>query len=126
VLLDTLRALEVALHRPETRLDGQTLVLLLHERFREFGRSGRIYTKAEMIDAIHHETHAAEIWAQDFHVEPLAEGLALLTYRSAHVGVNGKLERHINRASLWRLTEHGWQMLFHQGTPTEGFERRVI
>ena len=125
MLLDTLRALEVALHQPETRRDGETLARLLDERFREFGRSGRIYTKAEVIAEIHQETHAAEIWPQDFHVEPLAEGPALLTYRSAHVGVNGQLERHTNQASLWRLTERGWQMLFHQGTPTAGFERRA-
>ena len=38
---------------------------------------------AEAIAEIHQETDAAEIWAQDFHVEPLAAGLALLTYRSA-------------------------------------------
>ncbi|HET6369798.1 MAG TPA: DUF4440 domain-containing protein, partial [Nitrospiria bacterium] len=64
-----------------------------------------------------------EVWSQDFQVEPLSQEAALLTYRSAHVNNEGELERHTNRASLWQLTEHGWQMFFHQGTPTEAFQK---
>jgi hypothetical protein len=63
--------------------------------------------------------------SQDFEHEQLAAGLALLTYRSAHVKAGGAIERHTLRASLWELTEIGWQLRFHQGTPTEAFEVRT-
>ena len=123
MLLDTLRTLEATLHQPDVRGDSERLDRLLHERFREYGRSGRIYTKAEILSEFTHEPQTYEVWSQDFHVHPLSEDLALLTYRSAHINSDGELERYTNRASLWQLTEHGWQMLFHQGTPTEVFRK---
>jgi uncharacterized protein YndB with AHSA1/START domain len=122
-LLDTLRTLEVALHQPEVRSDLARLERLLHESFRESGRSGRTYTRAEVLAEFSREPQAYEVWPQDFQLQPLSEGLALLTYRSAHVKSDGALERYTNRSSLWQLTEHGWQLLFHQGTPTDAFPR---
>jgi hypothetical protein len=123
VLLDTLRTLEVALHQPAVRSDRRKLDRLLRDRFREFGRSGGIYTKAEIVTEFAHHPRTYEVWSQDFRVEPLSEGLALLTYRSAHINGDGELDRHTNRSSLWRLTQDGWKMLFHQGTPTDAFLR---
>jgi hypothetical protein len=125
VLLDTLRTLEVTLHQPEVRSNSERLDRLLHERFRELGRSGQIYTKAEILSEFTREPQTYEVWSQDFQVEPLSEDVALLTYRSAHINSAGELERHTNRMSLWQLTERGWQMRFHQGTPTEAFQRDV-
>ena len=121
LLLDTLRTLEVALHQSAVRSDPRKLDRLLHDRFREFGRSGRIYTKAEIVTEFAYQPQTYEVWSQDFRVEPLSESLALLTYRSAHINSDGELARHTNRSSLWQLTEDGWQMLFHQGTPTDAF-----
>jgi len=122
-LLETLRTLEVALHQPQVRSDREQLDRLLHPRFREFGRSGRIYSKADILAELPDEPQAYEVWSQELEVEPLSEDLALITYRSAHINGDGELERHTNRSSLWQLTEHGWQMLFHQGTPTDAFSR---
>jgi len=56
----------------------------------------------------------------------LSEGLALLTYRSASIGRDGELADHAHRSSLWELTENGWRMRFHQGTPTASFVRNAI
>ena len=39
----------------------------------------------------------------------------LVTYPSE---VDGLLA---NRSSIWRLTDDGWQMEFHQGTPESGW-----
>jgi hypothetical protein len=120
-LLAAIQALEVEIHQPDVRSDLSRLDQLLHPRFREFGRSGRIYTKAEMLAEFSQQLQTHEVWSQDFQLEPLTEGLALLTYKSAHINSAGTLERHANRASLWQLTGVGWQMLFHQGTPTAAF-----
>jgi len=122
-LLATLKGLEVALHRPEVRGNPEKLEGLLHPDFREFGRSGRVYTRAEILAEVSAQQPADEIWSQDFQVEPLAEGLALLTYKSAHVDEKGELVRHTLRSSLWQFAERGWRMRFHQGTATEAFQR---
>lgn len=124
-LLETLRALEVALHQPDVRSDREQLDRLLHPRFREFGRSGRIYSKAQILAELSKQAPTYKVWSQDFEVEPLTEGLALLTYESAHVNDAGELERCTHRSSLWQLTGCGWQMRFHQGTPTEAFPRNA-
>jgi hypothetical protein len=127
-LLPTLRRLELALHQPALRASAAGLAALLHPAFREFGRSGAVYTREAMLAHLPAGAEPAPaIWAQDFAVEPLGEGVALLTYRSAHVGPGGQLERHTNRASVWQLGADGrWQMRFHQGTPTAPFERGAL
>jgi hypothetical protein len=92
-LLSTLHALEVELHHPGVACDVARLEQLLHPDFHEVGRSGR----------------------------PLGAGVALLTYRSAHRRLDGSLEQHTYRSSVWVEGEGRWQLLYHQGTPTEGF-----
>lgn len=117
-LLDTLRALEIALHDPVNRYDAAKLNELLHPSFKEFGRSGASYSFSDIISQSTPSEVLPKIHAQDFAVEALSEDFALLTYRSAYVDESGGLYRHTNRSSLWQLSESGWQMRFHQGTPT--------
>jgi hypothetical protein len=120
--LSTLRALECELHEPKARRDAARLGQLLHADFHEFGHSGRSYTRAEIFERLQAETEPTKVHAQDFQLLKLAEAAFLLTYRSAHVAASGLLERHTNRASVWRHELDGWQMVFHQGTPTDGFD----
>jgi hypothetical protein len=122
-LLETLRTLEVALHQPQVRSDRNRLDGLLHPRFREVGRSGGVYTRADILAEFSDQPPSYEVCSQEFQVEQLTEGLALLTYKSAHINAHGELERHTHRSSLWQLTARGWQMRFHQGTPTDAFLR---
>lgn len=123
MLLETIKELEVSLHDPKVRRSVARLEALLHPSFREFGRSGAVYSREELLTHVSSEGQQPKIWAQDFALELSSEGLALLTYRSAHVGEQGELHRHTNRASLWQLTESGWKIRFHQGTPTQAFEK---
>lgn len=125
VLLETLRSLEMALHQPEVRRDRGRLNVLLHKHYREFGRSGRIYERAEVLDEFSGQPQTYKVWSQEYRVESLGESVALLTYKSAHVGDDGSLERYTIRSSLWLHTENGWQLLFHQGTPTAPFQRHA-
>ncbi len=120
-LLETLRSLEEGLHRPEVRSDRGELDRLLHPAFREFGRSGDVYERADILAEFSDRPQAYEVWAQDFYVLPLSDAVALLTYKSAHVTRSGELEHYTNRSSVWRLTAAGWRLIFHQGTPTEAF-----
>jgi hypothetical protein len=117
-VLDTLRALECELHDPSVRRSRERLSALLHPTFREFGRSGAVYSRAHVIEQLLNESIAFAVHAQDFAVLELAPSMVLLTYRSRHV-MHGHLEGHANRSSIWRREASGWQMVFHQGTPTE-------
>jgi hypothetical protein len=121
-LLATLRALEVELHRPAARSDARRLDALLHAEFREYGRSGRSYSRADIFAHLLAAPSHATVVADRFTLRQLAPDVALLTYRSAHRGDDGALERHTLRASIWQRGRDGWQMSFHQGTPTGPFE----
>jgi hypothetical protein len=123
LLLNTLRALEIELHKPSTRANVSRLGKLLHPLFRELSRSGRQYSREEVLAEFSKNGMPYEIHSQDYQVEPLAKDLALLTYRSAHSTASGALDRYSLRASLWQLTDDGWQLRFHQGTPSEAFGR---
>lgn len=125
VLLEKLKELEGSLHDPQVRCNSKWLGALLHSSFRELGRSGTEYTRQEILSHVSSEEPQPSIWAQDYVLEILSEGLALLTYRSAHVDECAELQRYTNRASLWQLTEDGWKMRFHQGTPTQPFEKHT-
>ncbi|MBD1875457.1 DUF4440 domain-containing protein [Nodosilinea sp. FACHB-131] len=124
-LLAILRELECELHQPQCRADRERLEQLLAIDFREFGRSGASYTRNDILARLPLETEAPQIHAQDFAVHELADSIVLLTYRSAHRSLSGELFRHTNRSSIWRLGSTGWQMVFHQGTPTDSFDQSV-
>ena len=122
-LLNHLRELEVALHQPSIRSDPDRLDTLLHDSFTEFGRSGRSYNKTDVMRQLLSEQPTRTIWSQDFSVAEIAAGVALLTYKSAHLDGNGKVYRHTLRSSIWQRTADGWQMRFHQGTATDAFTK---
>lgn len=116
-----LRALELQLHLPAVRSDAAALARLLHADFTEIGRSGRAYTRAEMVAHLLEPDDAqppVTIVADAFVLSELAPGAALLNYRSAHRTADGGLQRHTLRSSLWLHTPQGWQLRFHQGTAT--------
>lgn len=120
-LLKELRDLEIRLHQREVRSNVEQLDALLHDSFVEFGRSGQCYNKAEIIEQLLLESATKSVWSQDFTVEEISAGVALLLYKSAHRHETGALTRHANRSSLWQLTDRGWQLRFHQGTATAEF-----
>ncbi|MDP2323481.1 MAG: DUF4440 domain-containing protein [Gammaproteobacteria bacterium] len=124
-ILSTLTELECELHDRSVRRNRQRLMQLIHPSFLEFGRSGASYTLAGILAHVPSEAEANPIHAQDFAAHQLAGSVFLLTYKSAHVSSSGELERHALRSSIWRLEPAGWQMVFHQGTPTAAFDQRT-
>jgi len=116
-LLERLRILETELHRLETRQNAKRLEQLLHPDFVEFARSGRRYSRSEVLAEFSGLGAAlAPVRAENFELAELGDGVALLTYSSAHESPTGELDRLTLRSSLWVETESGWQMRFHQGT----------
>jgi hypothetical protein len=118
MLLKELRSLETELHTIEARRNRQRMETLLHPDFVEFGRSGRRYTRTDILNEFGPTNVLPTVRSGSFDLAVLAEGIALLTYASAHEDADGKQSRHTLRSSVWVCTEIGWQIRFHQGTPT--------
>jgi hypothetical protein len=120
-LLERLQGLEIELHRLETRRDRGRLEQLLHPDFVEVARSGRCYSRSEVLAEFSTDDGAVleTVRAGNFELAELRPGCALLIYSSAHEGPDGELYRRTLRSSLWVETEGGWQMRFHQGTAVE-------
>jgi hypothetical protein len=115
-LLQELQALEVELHHPGVRCSRERLEKLLHPEFHEVGRSGRSYTRETIVNFLASQESQPAIASEDFSVSVLATGVALLTYRSAHVEQDAALVNHTLRSSIWLKASQGWQLRYHQGT----------
>jgi hypothetical protein len=110
---------------PSVRRDTATVAELLSDDFREFGSSGRIYTKLDILAELSIESPAM-ITLNDFTCDLIAPSVALVTYRSLATHDNRPGSQAL-RSSLWVLMpgesryglptrEGSWQMQFHQGT----------
>jgi hypothetical protein len=118
--LDLIRALEEELFKQSVRSSPEAVSNLLADCFVEFGCSGRMYEREEVVRRLAAEsvetleTHSA----RDFALIPLADDVVLLTYRSFRLA-EGEKDRHTLRSSIWKFIGGRWQMVFHQGTPTD-------
>jgi hypothetical protein len=102
--------LEAKLMDPEVRKDRDQVAALLHADFREFGSSGREWSKETVLDLLQAEALYTRPAVADFTVKRLTPGSALVTYRT--VGNAGATLR----SSLWVQDDGAWRILFHQGT----------
>ena len=118
--------LEISLHQGSVRNARGIVDQLLHPSFIEFGRSGRRYDRDEILRLMRLEDSHCEVWSQDFVANVMADDVVLLTYRSAHVSECGAFSNYSLRSSIWQCMPAGWQVRFHQGTPTQAFEQNPI
>lgn len=111
-----LRALEESLWRSATRFDRAHMDAVLADDFTEVGRSGRVWSRTEILDAPAVEFRV-ELPLPGFAVRLVADGVALATYRSV-VHENGlEAPQVAHRSSLWVHGGGRWRLAFHQGTP---------
>jgi hypothetical protein len=89
---------------------------LLHPEFAEVGRSGRSYNRESIISFLSAQESQPVVVSEAFAVSELGPGVALLTYRSAHLEQGETLVHHTLRSSIWLKTGEGWQLRYHQGT----------
>ncbi|MFF3904684.1 DUF4440 domain-containing protein [Streptomyces sp. NPDC001848] len=104
---------ELRLLDPEIRHTPEQVGALLHPDFHEFGASGRHWDRASLIEMLTSTTDpgARPSVTSPIEATQLAADLVHLTFDTENNG------RHAHRSSLWRRTEDGWQLYFHQGTP---------
>jgi hypothetical protein len=109
-----LKLLEEVLWRREIRFDRAKMEQILASDLFEFGRSGRVYQRAETLDLFFHPFRAT-LPLVDFTVRLLSSDVAQATYVDIVRYDNG--EERTLRSSIWSRRPLGWQLRFHQGTP---------
>lgn len=115
-LTKTIHQLELSLLTPEVRSSFDKLNSLLADDFMEFGSSGLIYDKKEILERLPLNTEKVEFIVSDFVARQLSEDVVLTTFKTERI-INDTEKMTSLRSSLWKKINGSWQMFFHQGTP---------
>lgn len=108
--IQMIQEMEESLLKPETRKSIPKLQKLIAEDFIEYGSSGIIYNKQDLLDSLHEE-EPKDYLAENFKVKELSPTILLITYKITIA------PRCSLRSSIWQYKNNRWQMIFHQGTP---------
>ena len=109
-----LQVLEEGLWRAESRFDRDWMDEIFAPDFVEFGRSGRVYQRKDIMGDMTTQPIDARLPLIDFRARLVDSDVALVTYVSA-VNCGNEVEL-ANRSSIWSRVEGGWSLRFHQGT----------
>jgi hypothetical protein len=113
-VLDELRRREPIFHRREFGATQSDFEKTMVDDYWEVGASGRRYSRHFILQMFVDEAPidaATAGWrAHDFGLQELSADTYLLTY-TLRQG-----ERVTRRATIWRLAEGTWRILYHQGT----------
>ena len=111
---DLFRALEESLLDPEVRRSQGRLGRLIAEDFVEFGSSGRVFSKSDVLAAAGLLPDVV-VPLEDFAIQVHSPHLVHVTYRSTtRLPRGGTIEAL--RSSQWVWRDERWQLAFHQGT----------
>ncbi len=107
--------LETSLLKPEVRSSYKELNNLLSDDFKEFGSSGLIYTKQDILERLPSNTNKTIYAIYDFEITLLSETLVMAHFKTDRT-TNDTHKVSSLRTSLWRNEKGVWKMFFHQGT----------
>lgn len=116
-VLEELKQREPIGYRPEFGTKRAEFEKMIAPDFWEVGASGQRYSREDALDVLEkrNANPEPEIWeASEFHCRQLAENVYLLTYTLMQDKV-----RKTRRSTIWKRTQEGWKILFHQGTIVE-------
>jgi hypothetical protein len=107
--------LEQKLAQAGGRLSAGEASALIAEDFVEFGASGKVWTKAEILAAMPGWSPRKRI-VENFRVRELSASVCLVTYKSVAPEKDGQAKSFSLRSSLWQHAGGSWQIVFHHGT----------
>lgn len=110
---DELMRREPLFHRPEFGTARSDFERMTAPTFWEVGASGRRFSREFVLDTLEarYANATEDVWeVGDFHCTEIAANNYLATYTL----IQGN--RVTRRATIWRRTVDGWQILYHQGT----------
>ncbi|MFE7625151.1 DUF4440 domain-containing protein [Streptomyces sp. NPDC057509] len=104
---------ELRLLDPAVRASADLLDQVLHPDYHEVDTTGRLWDRATVINTLTsgRAPRPGQLTASRMHGVHLADELVHLTFDTEARG------RRAHRSSLWRLTEAGWLLFYHQATP---------
>ena len=105
--------LERRLVAPAVRASREELDRLLADDFVEFGRSGQVWMKKEIISELL-AAPGPQIEIASVSSRFVGEDVILVTYQSRRPMETDSKETL--RSSIWRQKDGEWRMIFHQGT----------
>ncbi|MEH2139230.1 nuclear transport factor 2 family protein [Nostoc sp.] len=112
-----LRELEERLLQPDVRKSAKDVMDLLADEFIEFGSSGRVFNKQQIIESLQNEPiePVTQRSITEFKTLVLATGVILVTYHIVRY-LSGEQPVHSLRSSIWKFNNDRWKIIFHQGT----------
>jgi ribonuclease HI len=102
--------LERELLEPAVRTDASRVAALLHQDFEEIGRSGRLWGRDAIVQALALE-ESSRVDIEVLGTDRLSPETILLTARTTDARGSSL------RSSLWLRVNGRWRLRFHQGTP---------
>jgi hypothetical protein len=111
--VNQLKTLEESLWIEETRFDKSYMNNIIVADFFEYGRSGKVYTREEILSHPYQKIRAT-IPLKNFQIHKITKNVYQVTYIS-EVGID-RLKS--NRSSIWLYSNNSWKLKFHQGTPS--------
>jgi hypothetical protein len=114
---DELYSLELALARRDVEAIPGGYEAVLHDDFAEIGASGRVWTRAAILELMTSEAPTDAVSIEGFEVAELGPGVFLARYET--VGPDPSTGRRLRRrrSSIWIRDGAGLRLRFHQGTP---------
>ncbi|MEH2073908.1 MAG: DUF4440 domain-containing protein [Nostoc sp.] len=112
-----LRELEERLLQADVRKSAKDIMDLLADEFIEFGSSGRVFNKQQIIDSLQNEPiePVTQRSITEFKTLVLATGVVLVTYHIVRY-LSGEQPVNSLRSSIWKFNNDRWKIIFHQGT----------
>jgi len=120
-LMDVLRELsarEPIFHRPEHGTRRADFERMTVDDFWEVGASGARYSRQFVLDELERRQAAPheDVWeTSGFCCRQLTPDVYLLTYTLLQQRV-----RRTRRCTVWKRTNDGWKIVYHQGTIVQG------
>jgi len=114
---EALEGLELALaRRDETTIPGG-FDSVLHSSVVEFGSSGRVWTRDEILEALHSGPRVDAVTIERFDAHVVRPGVFLVMFESTSTDPVTGLTTRQRRSSLWMREGDGYVLRFHQSTP---------
>lgn len=114
VVAELLRC-ELALLDPEVRRNRRRLEALLAEDFSEVGATGRVWSRAEVLEMLTSEEFSPPA-VENFACREIGKGIMLVTYRTVRASQENSDRLVAFRSSIWSRAGGRWKLRFHQGT----------
>ena len=111
--MDEIKLLEERLLDPQFRKSRKDLEIILDDDFIEYGSSGGVFNKKQIIDLLISED-MPNYTIMNFTARNLSHDIILANYQALNQDAD-RVQKS-NRCSIWKRVSGHWKMLFHQGT----------